>query len=99
MLGEELDCPKVVEKKEENIPAAKKSFLDACILRLTEKSDPNHNRPLDLEFPAKKWFKELQIESQKDLDDIKLAVVSNVKDQWRWVFEMKNGKKNENKSG
>ena len=36
------------------------------------------------------------------MDDIQLAIVSNNNvggGNWRWVFEMKNGKKTENKSG
>ena len=63
---------------------------------MSDKLDPNHNRPLDLEFPAKQWLNELKIESQKDLDDIQLAVVSNSQGYWRWVFEMKNGLKIDN---
>jgi hypothetical protein len=84
--------------KVEVILEVKKSFSDACILKLSEKLDPGHNRPLDLEFPEKQFFNGLEIQNQKDLDNIQLAIVSN-NTNWRWVFEMKNGKKTENKSG
>jgi hypothetical protein len=49
----------------EIVPEVKKSFSDACILKLSEKLDPGHNWTLDLEFPAKQFFNELQIQNQK----------------------------------
>ena len=72
---------------------AKKPFFEACILRFSEKShnpNSNHNRQY-VEFPSMQWFNELQIGSQKDLDDIQLAKVSN--NCWSYCFEMKNGSK------
>lgn len=73
---------------------AKKPFFEACILRFSEKShnpNSNHNREMYVEFPSKQWFNELQIGSQKDLDDIQLAKVSN--NCWSYCYEMKNGSK------
>jgi hypothetical protein len=53
LLGPDIDRPKDIEKKEEILAVAKKPFFDACILRMSEKLDPDHNLDLNLEVAVK----------------------------------------------